>query len=157
MHEQHDELVAGRDQMQNLVRVIVDIGSDLDLDVMLHRIVDAAMELTDAPYGVLGIRGSDGNLASFVYTGIDDDTARRLGDLPVGGGLRGDALSVYPQAAGLHGHAPPMRALLGIPITVRAADFGSLYLADDRPNRVFSDSQEGAVRALATAGAARHE
>ena len=47
-----------------------------------------------------------------------------------------------------------MRALLGIPITVRAADFGSLYLADDRPGRVFSDFQETAVRALATAAAA---
>jgi serine phosphatase RsbU (regulator of sigma subunit)/anti-sigma regulatory factor (Ser/Thr protein kinase) len=154
MHEQHDELVAARDQMQHLVRVIVDIGSDLDLDVMLHRIVNAAMELTAARYGALGIRGSDGTLVSFVYTGIDDDTARGLGDLPVGEGLRVDDLSAYPQAAGLHAHDPPMRALLGIPITVRAADFGSLYLADDRPHRVFSDSQESAVRALATAAAA---
>ena len=154
MHEQHDELVAARDQMQQLVRVIVDIGSDLDLDVMLHRIVNAALELTTARYGALGIRGSDGTLVSFVYTGIDDDTARRLGDLPVGEGLRVDDLSAYPQAAGLHVHDPPIRALLGIPITVRAADFGSLYLADDRPHRVFSDSQESAVRALATAAAA---
>ena len=153
MHE-HDELVAARDQMQHLARVIVDIGSDLDLDVMLHRIVNAALELTTARYGALGIRGSDGTLVSFVYTGIDDDTARRLGDLPVGEGLRVDDLSAYPQAAGLHAHDPPMRALLGIPITVRAADFGSLYLADDRPHRVFSDSQESAVRALATAAAA---
>ena len=104
MHEQHDELVAARDQMQHLVRVIVDIGSDLDLDVMLHRIVNAALELTTARYGALGIRGSDGTLVSFVHTGIDDDTARRLGDLPVGEGLRVDDLSAYPQAAGLHAH-----------------------------------------------------
>jgi serine phosphatase RsbU (regulator of sigma subunit)/anti-sigma regulatory factor (Ser/Thr protein kinase) len=47
-----------------------------------------------------------------------------------------------------------MRAFLRIPITVRAADFGNLYLADDRPGRVFSEAQEGAVRALATAAAA---
>jgi serine phosphatase RsbU (regulator of sigma subunit) len=154
MHEQQDALVVVRDQMQNLLRVIVDIGSDLDLDVTLHRIVNAAMELTTARYGALGIRGSDGTLVSFVYAGIDDDTARRLGDLPVGEGLRVDDLSAYPQAAALHAHDPPMRALLGIPITVRAADFGSLYLADDRPHRVFSDSQESAVRALAMAAAA---
>ena len=154
MHEQHDELVAARDQMQNLVRVIVDIGSDLDLDVTLHRIVNAAMELTGARYGALGIRGSDGTLASFVCTGIDDNTARRLGDLPVGEGLRVDDLCAYPQATGLHAHDPPMRTLLGIPITVRAADFGSLYLADDRLDRAFSDAQQTAVRALATAAAA---
>jgi anti-anti-sigma factor len=44
--EQLDELVAARDQMAQLVRVIVEIGSDLDLDVKLHRIVHGAMELT---------------------------------------------------------------------------------------------------------------
>ena len=81
MKEQLDELVAARDQMEKLVRVIVEIGSDLDLDVTLHRIVNGAMELTDARYGALGIRASDGTLASFVHAGIDDDTARRLGDL----------------------------------------------------------------------------
>ena len=154
MKEQLDELVAARDQMEHLVRVIVDIGSDLDLDVTLHRIVSGAMELTDARYGVLGIRATDGTLASFVHAGTNDDTARRLGDLHVGEGLRINDLSGHPQAAGLHAHKPPLRALLGIPITVRAADFGSLYLVDDRTGRVFSDFQEGAVRALATAAAA---
>jgi serine phosphatase RsbU (regulator of sigma subunit)/anti-sigma regulatory factor (Ser/Thr protein kinase)/transcriptional regulator with GAF, ATPase, and Fis domain len=154
VNERLDDLVAARDQMERLVRVIVEIGSDLELDVTLHRIVDAAMELTDARYGALGIRAPDGSLASFVHAGIDDDTARRLGDLPVGDGLRVEDLTTYPQAAGLHAHDPPMRALLGIPITVRAAHFGNLYLADDRPGRVFSETQENAVRALASAAAA---
>ena len=152
--EQLDELVAARDQLEKLVRVIVEIGSDLELDVTLHRIVSAAMELTDARYGALGIRASDGTFVSFVHAGIDDETARRLGDLPVGEGLRVHDLSTHPHAVALHEHDPPMRALLGIPITVRAADFGNLYLADDRPGRVFSDSQESAVRALASAAAA---
>ena len=154
MHETVEELMAARDQMEQLVRVIVEIGSDLDLDVTLHRIVNAAMELTGARYGALGIRGSDGTLISFVHAGIDDDTARRLGDLPVGEGLRIDDLSAHPQGIGLQRSDSPMRALLAIPITVRGADFGILYLADDQPGRVFSDSQEGAVRALATAAAA---
>ena len=154
MNDQLDELVAARDQMERLVRVIVEIGSDLELDVTLHRIVNAAMELTDARYGALGIRAPDGSLVSFVHEGIDDDTARRLGGLPVGEGLRIENLTTYPQAAGLHAHDPPMRALLGIPITVRAAHFGNLYLADDRPGRMFSQAQEAAVRAMASAAAA---
>jgi hypothetical protein len=58
--DQHDELVAARDQMERLVRAIVEIGSDLDLDVTIHRIVNAAIELAGARYGALGIRGSDG-------------------------------------------------------------------------------------------------
>jgi serine phosphatase RsbU (regulator of sigma subunit)/anti-sigma regulatory factor (Ser/Thr protein kinase)/transcriptional regulator with GAF, ATPase, and Fis domain len=153
MPEQLEELVEARDQMEKLVQVIVGIGSDLDLYVTLHRIVNAATELTGARYGALGIRALDGTLVSFVHAGIDDDTARRLGDLPVGEGLRVEDLSAHPQAARLRDHDPPMRALLGIPITVRAAHFGNLYLADDRPGRVFSASQEGAVRALASAAA----
>lgn len=154
MHDQLDELVAARDQMEQLVQVIVELGSDLDLDVTLHRVLKAAMELTGARYAALGIRAPDGSLVSFVHAGIDGDAARRLGDLPVGDGLRVDDLSADPQTAGLPAQDPPLRAFLGIPITVRAANFGNLYLADDRPGRVFTDSQEGAVRAMATAAAA---
>ncbi|HEY9303811.1 MAG TPA: SpoIIE family protein phosphatase, partial [Mycobacterium sp.] len=154
MHEQFDELVAAHDQMEKLVQVIVGIGSDLDLDVTLHRIVNAAMELTGAPYGALGIRAADGTLASFIHAGIDYDTAKRLGDLPVGEGVRIEYGSAHPHAARLHEHDPSIRTLMGIPITVREAHFGNLYLADDRPGRVFSSSQESAVRALASAAAA---
>ena len=95
MHETLEELMAARDQMEQLVRVIIEIGSDLDLDVTLHRIVDAAMELTGARYGALGIRASDGTLTSFVHAGLDDDTARRFGDLQVGEGLRVDDVSAH--------------------------------------------------------------
>src|ERR1700748_721861 len=153
-HKQIDDVVAARDEMEYLVQVIREMGSVPNLDATLHRIVDAAMRLTGARYGALGIRAHDGTLASFIHVGIDDDTARRFGDLPVGDGLRVDDLSAQPQAIGLHAHDPPMRAFLGIPITVRAAVFGNLYLADDRPDRVFSDSEESAARALATAAAA---
>ncbi|OBH34285.1 ATPase [Mycobacterium sp. E342] len=154
IHEQLDELVAARDQMEQLVRVISEVGSDLDLDVTLHRIVKGAIELTGSRYAVLGIRAADGTLGSFVRAGIDEQTARQLGELPVGDGLRLDDVSAHPQAGELQAHNPPMRALLGLPITVRAADFGSLYLVDDRPGRVFTDSQAAAVRALAIAAAA---
>ena len=154
MQEQVDELVTARDLMEKLVQVIVGIGSDLDLDVTLRRVVNAAMELTGARYGALGIRASDGTLVSSVHAGIDEDTARRLGDLPVGEGLRLEDVRVHPQAARLREHDPSMRALLGIPITVRASRFGDLYLADEQPGRVFSATQEGAVRALASAAAA---
>lgn len=154
IHEQLDELVAARDQMEQLVRVISEIGSDLDLDVTLRRIVKGAMELTGCRYAALGIRAPDGAFVSFVRAGIDDDAARLLGDLPVGQGLRLADVSAHPQAGALQAHDPPVRALLGIPITVRGADFGSLYLADDVAGRVFSDSQAAAVRALATAAAA---
>ena len=153
-HEKLEDLVAARDQMEQLVRLVVEIGSDLDLNVTLHRVVDAALELTGARYGALGVRAPDGTIGPVVWAGIDVDTARRLVDLPVSEGVRVGDLSVHPQGGALRAHGPPVRALLGIPITTRAADFGSLYLADDRPGWAFSDAHERAVRALATASAA---
>lgn len=153
MHEQLDELLAARDQMERLLRVIIEIGSDLDLEVTLHRIVRAAMELVGAPYGALGRYGSDGAVVSFIHEGLGADTARWLGDLPVGEAVRIDDLTTHPRAAELGAHDPPMRAFLGIPISVRDAVFGNLYLGDDRPGRVFSDSEEIAAQALAAAAA----
>jgi len=164
MHEQLDELLAARDQMEQLLRVIVELGSDLDLDATLCRIVHAARQLTSAPYGAVAVRDPDGVLLSFVHEGIDADTARRIGPLPVGKGvlslsllgtpaLRLDDLTKYPAAVGFPQHHPPMKAFLGVPITIRGAIFGNLYLTHDEPGRLFSESDEVAARALALAAA----
>ena len=147
-----DELVAARDQMEHLVRAIVAIGSDLHFDVTLERIVTAARELSDARYAGLGIRAADNSLV-FVDAG-DAFDASGLADMDIGDGLRVDDLQQHPEITGSRDLNLPIRALLAIPLTVRASRFGSLFLADDRPGRVFTDAQESAVGALATAAAA---
>jgi len=164
MHEQLDELLAARDQMEQLLLVIVELGSDLDLDATLCRIVHAARKLTSAPYGAVAVRDPDGVLLSFVHEGIDADTARRIGPLPVGKGvlslslldtpaLRLDDLATHPAGVGFPQHHPPMHGFLGVPITIRGAIFGNLYLTHDEPGRLFSESDEVAARALALAAA----
>jgi signal transduction histidine kinase len=88
----------------------------------------------------------------------------RIGHLPVGKGvlgvlldeaapLRVDDLNSHPAAVGFPEHHPPMRALLGVPITIRQNMFGSLYLTEPRPRATFSESDEIVVRALAAAAA----
>jgi GAF domain-containing protein len=164
MHEQLDELLDARDQMEQLLRVIVEIGSDLDLDATLRRIIVAARKLTSAPYSAVAVRDAEGDLVSFVHGGMDADTARRIGHLPVGKGvlsvplvetpaLRTDDLTTHPAAAGFPKHHPPMQAFLGVPISIRGAVFGSLYLTHEEPGRVFSEADEFAARALAFAAA----
>lgn len=164
MHAQLDELLAARDQMEQLLRVIVEIGAGLDLDATLHRIISAARELTSAPYGALAIRDRDGNLMSFVHEGMDAETVRRIGHLPVGKGLlslslldtpalRMDDLTAHHAAVGFPEHHPPMRAFLAVPITIRGTVFGNLYLTHIDPARVFSEPDEVAARALAFAAA----
>ncbi|CAM4085470.1 Hypoxia sensor histidine kinase response regulator DosT [Mycobacterium basiliense] len=162
MHAQLDELLAARDQMERLLRVIVEIGSDLDLDATLRRIIFAARELTSAPYGALAVRDPEGSLVRFVHTGLDDVAVRQIGHLPVGKGVLGvslvetpalrlDDLTTHPAACGFPEHHPPMRAFLGVPITIRGTVFGSLYLTHVDPGRVFSESDEFAARGLAFA------
>ena len=153
MNDRADELRVARDQIEQLVQAIVEIGSDLDLDGTLQRIVKAAMELTGARSGALGIRGGDSGFVSFICAGIDADLGRQFGKLSVGEGLRIDDFSAHPQASEMEAGPLRVRALLAVPITVRGADFGNLYLADDRPAYVFSESQERAARALASAAA----
>ena len=154
MHEQLDELLAARDQMELLLRVIVDIGSNVEnLDVTLHGIVKAAMELAGVRYGALGVYGPDGSPVAFIQEGFDAAAAARLGDLSMSEPVRVDDLTTYLAAEGLAGEDLPIRAFLGIPISVRGVVFGNLYLGDDRTDRVFSDTDEIASRALASAAA----
>jgi len=161
---QLEELLGARDQMERLLRVVVGLASDLDLDATLHRIVTAAMELTGAGYGALGVLGTDGTLVSFLHSGMDDDTAARIGHLPVGKGVLGvlldeprplrlDDLRAHPDAVGFPEHHPQMRALLGVPITIRQNMFGSLYLTEPMGRLTFSQSDEAVARALAAAAA----
>ena len=160
MHGELDELLASRDQMEQLLRIFVEIGADLDLGVTLNRIVTAARELTSAAYGALAVRDPEGNMLSFVHQGMDADTIRRIGHLPAGKGalsmmllderpLRMEDLTTHPAAVGFPEHHPPMRAFLAVPITLRGTSFGSLYLTHVDPDRVFSVSDEVAARALA--------
>src|SRR3954469_6300952 len=150
--------------MEELLRVFVEIGVDLDLDATLDRIISAARKLTSAPYGAVAIRDSEGGLIRFVHRGMDAETVQRIGHLPVGKGvlsvslldtpaLRMENLTTHPGAVGFPEHHPPMRAFLAVPITIREAVFGNLYLTHDDPARVFSESDEVATRALAFAAA----
>jgi signal transduction histidine kinase len=164
IHTQLEELLTARDQMERLLRVIVGLASDLDLDATLYRIVTAAMELTGAGYGAVGVLGADGTLMSFLHCGMDEATSARIGHLPVGKGVLGvlldqpqplrlDDLSTHPAAVGFPEHHPPMRALLGVPITIRQNVFGSLYLTEPTAREAFTESDEVVARALASAAA----
>jgi serine phosphatase RsbU (regulator of sigma subunit)/anti-sigma regulatory factor (Ser/Thr protein kinase)/GAF domain-containing protein len=153
MTDQVGELQAAQDQIEQLVQAIVEIGSDLDLRGTLHRIVKAAIELTGARLGALAVSAAAGGPSSFIHAGVDASVTQQFAELMVGEGLRVDDLAARPLARSPDVGATRIRAILAIPIKVRAADFGYLYLGDDRPGHVFSDSQERAVRALVSAAA----
>ncbi len=159
-----DAARVGGDQTETLSRVIVDIASDLDLDATLKRVVTAAMEVTGARFGALGVRGPDDTLTSFVHAGIEEFAANGIGHHPSGrgilglllsrsGALRLDDLTVDPAAVGYPEYHHAMGAVLGVPIVIGQAVFGSLYLTEPRSRPAFSEADETAVLELAAAAA----
>jgi signal transduction histidine kinase len=149
------------DRMRALLDAGVALTSELSLDALLQRLVETASELTEARYAALGVIDPSGKeLERFVTTGIDPDTHAAIGDLPRGRGILGvlirDAealrlhdLSEDPRSVGFPPNHPPMRTFLGVPILLRGAAYGNLYLTEKADGADFTQEDEELVRLLA--------
>jgi signal transduction histidine kinase len=148
---------------QELLDAVLAIGSELDLQTVLRRIVEAAVGLVDAEFGALGVIALDGDgLSQFITVGIDAAGIAAIGPYPRGHGLLGelirnpqplllDDLGQHPVSYGFPANHPPMSSFLGVPIRIRATVFGNLYLTEKRGGGPFDDEDEAVVAALAAA------
>src|SRR6266571_5386713 len=75
-------VLATRDRMRSLLEAVVAIGSGLDLESTLRRIVEAAVRLVDATYGALGVIGDDRELAEFIPVGLSEDQIGQIDHWP---------------------------------------------------------------------------
>lgn len=157
-----EQIVEGRDRLDGLLDAMLVVTSGLELDQTLRTIVHTAIELVDARYGALGVRGNDHELVEFIYEGIDEETRARIGHLPEGRGVLGvliddpkpirlDNISHHAASVGFPPLHPPMRTFLGVPIRIRDRVFGNLYLTEKADGQPFSEDDELLVQALAAA------
>lgn len=157
-----EQIVEGRDRLDGLLDAMLVVTSGLELDATLRTIVHTAIELVDARYGALGVRGHDHELVEFIYEGIDEATRERIGNLPDGRGVLGvlidepkpirlDNISDHAASVGFPPNHPPMRTFLGVPIRIRDEVFGNLYLTEKAGGQPFSEDDEVLVQALAAA------
>jgi len=135
--------------------------SDLDVDVVLERMLEAARELTGARYAALGVVDrSGGELERFLTAGVDERTRREIGALPRGRGVLGELIAdprplrlvdvgAHPRSYGFPPGHPPMRTFLGVPVLVAGEPFGNLYLTDKCLGEEFTDEDEQALLRLA--------
>ncbi len=135
--------------------------SELDLDEVLVRILDAARDLTGASYAAIGIL--DESKTAFdrlVFVGFSEETRRRVGALPRGEGVLGELIREprtlrlanvgdHPRSYGFPIGHPPMSTFLGTPIMIRSAAFGNLYLTEKADGAEFDDGDEELVTMLA--------
>jgi signal transduction histidine kinase len=158
-------VLATRDRMRGLLEAVVAVGSGLDLESTLRRIVEAAVRLVDATYGALGVIGdkSEGKrLAEFIPVGLSEEEIARIHHWPEGRGLLGlliddprplrlADIAAHPRSSGFPEGHPPMRGFLGVPVRVRDEVFGNLYLADKRGGGEFTEDDEAVLVALGAA------
>lgn len=146
-------------------RAVLDLArgvlSELDLDVVLERVLESATELTGARYAAVGVLSdTKDELARFITRGVDAETQAAIGPLPKGRGVLG-ALIEHPRPLRLgnvgqhhrsygfpHGH-PPMKSFLGVPILIDGSPFGNLYLTEKAQGQEFSQADEQALIVLA--------
>jgi signal transduction histidine kinase len=155
-------VLATRDRMRGLLEAVVAIGSGLDLESTLRRIVQAAVGLVDASYGALGVIGEGKQLAGFIPVGLSQEQIRRIHHWPEGRGLLGlliddprplrlAEIAAHPESSGFPAGHPPMRSFLGVPVRLRDEVFGNLYLTDKRGGGGFTEDDEAVLVALGAA------
>ncbi len=155
-------VLATRDRMRGLLEAVVAIGSGLDLESTLRRIVQTAVGLVDATYGALGVIGDDQRLAEFIPVGLTQDEIDRIHHWPEGHGLLGlliddprplrlADIAAHPESSGFPDGHPPMRSFLGVPVRVRDEVFGNLYLTGKRGGGEFTEDDEAVLVALGAA------
>jgi signal transduction histidine kinase len=150
---------------ESWIRRLLDVGqalvTELDQKAVLDKVLQAAREITGARYAALGVlddRRSE--LEEFLTAGIDEETHRKIGDLPRGRGVLG-ALIEHPEPlrladVGLHpssygfpvGH-PVMHSFLGVPVLIRGQGWGNLYLTEKEGGGEFTEADEEAAVMLA--------
>jgi len=153
--EQLDEV-----QLRRLVEVGRSLVSNLDLEAVLQSVLEAARDLTGARYAALGVLNDRGDgLERFLTVGIDGAARARIGDLPQGHGVLGVLIhdpkplrladvGAHPKSYGFPAGHPSMTTFLGVPIRIRDAVYGNLYLTD-RAEGEFGEADEAAVVVLA--------
>ncbi|MBP2368148.1 sensor histidine kinase [Pseudonocardia parietis] len=162
VQERLGEIATTRRRMQKLLDAVLGIGAGLELDATLERIVRSAVDLVESRYGALGVLAPDGSISRFVDVGLDEDTRAALGRPPEGKGLLGQLivdprplrladLSTHPASVGFPPNHPPMRSFLGVPIRVRDAVYGNIYLTEKIGAAEFTADDELILRALAAA------
>ncbi|HEY2506348.1 MAG TPA: GAF domain-containing protein [Streptosporangiaceae bacterium] len=155
-------VLSTRDRIDALFEAVMAVGTNLDIEIVLRGIVEAAVSLVDARYGAMGVIGEGGKLAEFIPVGLTEEQIHTIHHWPEGLGLLG-ALITHPRplriadlskhelSSGFPAGHPPMKSFLGVPIRVREEVYGNLYLTEKRGGGQFDEEDESLLVALAAA------
>lgn len=147
-------------QAERLLEAGRSLVAELDVEVVLERLLETARDLTGARYAAIGVLDVERqSLERFLTSGIDPATHATIGDLPRGRGVLGVLIDdprplvlpdvgAHPRSYGFPAGHPPMRTFLGVPLMIRGEAWGNVYLTEKQDGR-FNDVDVHAVTVLA--------
>lgn len=149
----------GEHRLAALLNAIAAVVSQTDTRTLLRMVVTAAATLVDADYGAFAILGAQGEVVDLVAEGQGDGDAQQLGLLPersavlarlisTNGITRLDDVTRHAATADFSPRHPRMGALLGMPIAMRGAVIGVLYVTRTAGRPAFTGADEAQLRAL---------
>ena len=114
-------------QLRSLNEANLALSQERLISVVLQRVVDLSRELVQAHYAALSVVGDNGEIKSFLTSGIDQETRQAIGALPSMKGLLGlilqrtgpmrlDNIADNSASVGFPPGHPPMITFLGAPI-----------------------------------------
>jgi len=143
--------------MASLLAAGRSLVAELDPQAVLDRILTTACEVTGARYAAIGILDERRtSLEQFLTHGIDEQAREAIGELPRGRGVLGvlirephplrlEDVSQHPQSYGFPEGHPEMHGFLGVPIMLRGAVWGNLYLTEKQGGAFTEQDEEAAV------------
>ncbi len=162
----HARLAKQNSELLALHNAELDIAAELDLDVVLQRVVVRATELVGAHYGALWLRAGTGRgeAERFITVGLPQGEAALSGPPPTGHGLLGivlregrpvhlEDLTRDPRATGFPAGHPIMHSLLAVPIIARGEVLGNLYLTEKAGGMTFDTDDEATLTRFGTQAA----
>ena len=168
--EQHESETRLRsEQMAGLHKAALTLTKEIELATVLQSVVDEARTLVAAQYGALGVLEEEGNyIDQFIVSGITQQHRALMGPPPRGNGILGaliktgepirvPKISEDPRSVGFPPNHPPMRSLLGVPISFQGEILGDLYVTDKAGDSgtvtAFSEQDQQLLEMFATQAA----
>jgi len=141
-----------QERVARLSAAVLRISASLDLDTVLHEVVDSACALTGARLGVITTVDDAGRIRECVNSGFTSEERSQLVNwadgprlfehfLELAAPLRLPDLTAYARALGFSSELPPM-TFQGTPIRHRDVLVGNFFLAEKERGQEFTSADE---------------
>ena len=147
------ENAALRERISALNAAILRISASLDLDTVLHEVVDSARALTGARYGMIATVDDAGAIQELIASGLSADERRHMADWPHGhrffehlrdlpGALRLADVPAYVHSLGYSEELTLSKTLQATPMRHRGVHVGNFFLGEKAGGQEFTGEDE---------------